>query len=146
LFCSFLGSLAVTLVSALMICESLHAFARDPHRRPTLVQHLLNALFSLRGLSVVTIALAPVVAILIGPGLISWIAERQVFIHWSRVVLAGLLTFTLCQLFATKIIVAVIRIHVSRQRYVDSCRRQQRLANTIKKPTAPLPTGDVILT
>lgn len=119
LFCSFLGSMAVMCLSALAISESLHDFNRDPSRRDTLLRRGLDALFSCRGLGGVALLFVPAIVALIGPGAYTWIVERHVPAHWSRVVLAGLLAFTLCQLAVTKITIHVIHLHVSRLRFVQ---------------------------
>lgn len=117
LFCSFLGSMGVLFLSALMVSESLHAFSQD-NRQQTLFQRLLDGVFSVRGLACIAAVFVPTIAVSVGPGVWSWLIERQVHIHWSRVVFAGLLAFTLCQMLVTKIILGVVGLHVNRNRFV----------------------------
>jgi glycosyltransferase involved in cell wall biosynthesis len=141
LFCSFLGSVTVLSLSALMISEALHGFNRDVSRKDTLLYRGLQEVFSARGLVCVAAGFGAIVAALIGPGVWTWIVERHVYVHWSRVVLAGLLTFTVCQMFVTKVIVSIVYLHVSRRRYVESCRQEpavtQAFANRVVKRPAP---------
>ncbi len=144
LFCSFLGSAAMLMACALLISESLHAFNGD-RRRDTLTTRLLEELFSLRGLACVTVAFGGLIAALIGPGVWTYIVERHVYVHWSRVVLAGLLAFTLCQMYVTRIIVSIVRLHVSRSRYVAWCARKAPALKRIQKTARDL-SGEVVLT
>ena len=150
LFCSFLGSLAVMCISALMISESLHALGRNPGRQDTLLHRALDEVFSVRGLAFVTLGLVLVIAVLIGPGVWTWIVERHVYIHWSRVVLAGMLATSLCQMYATQIVVSVIRLHASRNRFVEQAAARSAISTQAAIPTlspSPAPAdSEVCLT
>lgn len=141
LFCSFLGSVTVLLTSALHISEELQAFSPDRRRRATLTRKVLQALFSRRGLLGFTAVFGGIVLALVGPGIWSRITMGHVLVHWSRVVLAGLLTFTLCQFYVTKLIVTIIRLHVSRQRHGA----QTALKSTLKSVQRRASVAPVVL-
>jgi glycosyltransferase involved in cell wall biosynthesis len=125
LFCSFLGSVGVLLMSALVISETLRGLEPDARGPATLLRRMIEGFVSARALAGLTLVLGPVVAWLIGPGVWTWITERHVEIHWSRVVLAGLLAFAWSQLLVTKIIVQIIRLHVARRGLAERTPRRQ---------------------
>jgi glycosyltransferase involved in cell wall biosynthesis len=120
LFCSFLGSMAVLLACGLYVSESLHAFNRDARPTDTLAHRALEEVFSARGLIYLTVGLGALIIALIGPGVWTRITQGHVLVHWSRVVLAGLLGFTLAQFYVTRIVVTIIRLHVARVRFRES--------------------------
>lgn len=149
LFCSFLGSLSVLLTCTLYISEELHAFDSACRRPKTLVHRALAALFSNRGLIAAALTFGALVIALVGPGLWSRLTAGHVLIHWSRVVLAGLLAFTLVQLCVTRIIVTIVGLHAARHQFA----RQQIHKQTLRAVAAsrpgrrPLPAPDsVVLT
>lgn len=133
LFCSFLGSLATMCVAALGVTDALRGFDRESRGPDTLVSRAVELAFSARGIITASVLLLPVIAVLIGPGVYTWLIERQVHIHWSRVVLAGLLAFVLCQMCVTRILVSAVKLHVSRYRFTQ---RRGRTAAT--RPPAPV--------
>lgn len=143
LFCSFLGSLAMTFIAALGVSEALHGFDRATRGPDTLVSQVVKRIFSAYGLAAASLLLAPMIAVLIGPGVYSWMTERAVHIHWSRVVLAGLLTFVLCQMLVTRIVISAVKLHVSRFRFNEARRRRQTEAirsiadRRFSRPPAP---------
>lgn len=136
LFCSFLGSVATMLLAALGVAEALNGFDRDNRGPSTLVSRAVKQLFSARGIAAAAILLTPVIAILIGPGIVSWLTERQVHIHWSRVVLAGLLTFVLIQMLAARITISTVKLHVNRYQFVESKRRKSQPVATSSQSVA----------
>ncbi|MCA9252488.1 MAG: glycosyltransferase family 2 protein [Phycisphaerales bacterium] len=151
LFCSFLGSLGVLSLSALIIAQTLRSLERNRPDDDSLVARGLRGLFSKTALTAICAIITPMILWLVGPGIVSWVGERQVYIHWSRVVLAGLLTFTLCQLITTKIVVGLVRIHIARLRFVTRQSRveqQTRARRPLPIPKKPLPdlSRDVVLT
>ncbi len=151
LFCSFMGSIGVLSLSALIIAQTLRSLERNRPEDNALVHRGLRGLFSKTALTAIFSVTAPVIIWLVGPGILTWIGERQVHIHWSRVVLAGLLTFTLCQLITTKVVVGLVRIHIARQRFVTRQARveqQSKQRRPIPIPQKPLPdlSRDVVLT
>lgn len=114
LFCSLLGMVGVSLTAAWQISEQLHAFHRDPARTPTLAGTLARRAFSVTGLGVAAVVSLPLLLWLVGPGLWTWATQGEVFIHWSRVVLAGLMVFTLCQIGVTGLVLNLIDLHARR--------------------------------
>ena len=132
LFCSFLGSVGVLCLSALSMADALHAFGSDQPAQKPLLQRLIDGLFSARCMVGIAVLFVPTIGWLVGPGIWTWVIERQVHIHWSRVVFAGLLTFALCQLAVTRIILNVVTLHVCRQRH------HTRARSSIRQATEPL--------
>lgn len=132
LFCSFVGSVGVLCLSALTVAEALRVFSAEQPARRTLSQRVIDGLFSVRSLVSVAAILVPMIAWLVGPGIWTWLVERQVHLHWSRVVFAGLLAFTLCQMFVTRIILNVAALHAHRLRHLAKARK------SIRQATAPL--------
>jgi glycosyltransferase involved in cell wall biosynthesis len=116
LFCSLLGMLGMALASAWQLSERLHDLTGDGPRAETLTGTLTARLFSLRGLTCAGIVAAPLLLWLIGPGVWTFVTQGKVFVHWSRVVLAGLITFSLCQLGITTIVLNLIQLHAERMR------------------------------
>jgi len=148
LFCSFLGSVAVLLACTLYISEEIHGFIRDSSRSTTLIHRALAAMFSTRGLISLTIAFGVLVALLVGPGVWSRITQGHVLVHWSRVVLAGMLTFTLGQLYATRIVTTIIRLHVARVRFNERQALKSRLQIVAERAAAAaqaLPRPDAVV-
>jgi glycosyltransferase involved in cell wall biosynthesis len=148
MFCSFCGSLAVLLMCGLAVSEALHGLHREP-RTDTLLARGLRALFAPRGLIAITAVFAPIIGWLIGPGVWSWMIERQVHVHWSRVVFAGLLAFTWCQVAVAKVLLSAVRLHVGRQRYLSRRSAAQILRATPRpigiKPE-PAEPAEIVLT
>jgi hypothetical protein len=75
--------------------------------------------------------------------------ERQVHVHWSRVVFAGLLAFTWCQVAVAKVLLSAVRLHVGRQRYLSRRSAAQILRATPRpigiKPE-PAEPAEIVLT
>jgi hypothetical protein len=78
---------------------------------------MLCGFFTTRGLVVMTLALGGLIVALIGPGIWTRVTTGHVLVHWSRVVLAGLLGFTLAQICVTRLVVVIVRLHVARVRF-----------------------------
>jgi len=129
LFCSLLGMVGVSLTAAWQISEQLHAVAQNPGRTRTLAGTLARRAFSITGLGVAAAAALPLLIWLVGPGLWTWATRGQVFIHWSRVVLAGLIVFVLCQIGITGLVLNLMDLHA------------HRLA-AIRRVRTPVPSAD----
>ncbi len=140
LFCSLMGTLGVTLLSAGIVCDHLHRLIltgqmipaeptfqsargqpskpalrrKDRPPPPTFVWSLLDRAYSFRGLAVFTGLAVPMAAWLVGRGVWTWVTAGYVDVHWSRVVLAGLLAFGAGQMFVTILIVNLLRFHTAR--------------------------------
>jgi glycosyltransferase involved in cell wall biosynthesis len=132
LFCSFLGTLGVTLLSAGLICSHLHRLLDEKQRPRTFLWMLLDAAYSLRGVVVATCAAAPLLVWLIGEGVMTRLLDGYVNLHWSRVVLAGLVAFSLCQMLVTVLIINLLRFHTARKPLLVA---QQTAARAATLPT-----------
>lgn len=136
LFCSLMGMVGIALTSAWRISERLHDFADEKTRRPTVTGMIGDRLFSLPGIGVSMLLAMPLLIWLIGPGVWTYVTQRQVFIHWSRVVLAGMIVFTLCQMGVTTVVLNLIRLHVQRVQFA----REATLASSeAARASSPAP-------
>jgi len=115
LFCSLLGTFGMTLLSAGILCEQLHSLWDSRPRLSTFVSAALDRLYSFAGLGVVCLFALPVLTWLVGPGVWTRLTAGYVDLHWSRVVLAGLITFGLGQMFITVLVANLVRFHVARK-------------------------------
>lgn len=115
LFCSFLGSVGLTLLSAGVVCEHFRRMIDHRQRDTTFIWSLLDRCFSFRFLVGASVATLPALAWLVGPGGWTWVTAGFVEVHWSRVVLAGLIGFGLCQLIVTTLTVNLFRFHTARK-------------------------------
>ncbi len=115
LFCSLLGSAGVTLLSASVICENLHRLWTPDVAPRTFSAEVLDRGFTFTGLAIAMVPAVPMLATLIGPGLWTRITDGYVAIHWSRVVLAGLIAFSIGQTLVTVLVANLIRFHTARR-------------------------------
>jgi len=115
LFCSWLGALAAMLVSASMICECVTRRWRDDARPKTFLGHLLRQCYASSGLVLSGLLMLPLVGWLIGPGIWSYFTRGLVVVHWSRVVLAGMVSLAFGQMFVTHLTLRLIHFHADRQ-------------------------------
>lgn len=142
LFCSLLGSVGITLVSASVIAKNMHAFLTGGEYSPSRFTVFLERMFSIRGLIFGSVLFVPVIVALIGPGIWTYLTAGVVVIHWSRVVLAGLLAFIYAHSWVTCIMLNLVKLHVQRYRYLHSRRLAGRLpleekASTRSQPVRP---------
>ncbi len=117
LFCALLGGFGFTLLSAGVICENLCRLwgaGRDPR---TFGAAVLDRLYSFSGWGSALVLTGPVLVWLAGPGLWTRVAYGYVDLHWSRLVLAGLLAFGLVQMLITVLIANLIRFHTARRSF-----------------------------
>ncbi len=115
LFCSLLGSAGVTLLSASVLCENLHRLWTPDVARRSFSAETLDRAYSFTGLVIAAVPAVPVLLALIGPGVWTRITDGYVAIHWSRVVLAGLIAFSIGQMFVTVLVANLIRFHTDRR-------------------------------
>ena len=113
LFCSLLGAFGFTLLGGGVICEQLDRMWK-PRKRLSFASLMLDKAFTLRVFGIATALSAPVLAWLIGPGVWTRLSAGHVELHWSRVVLAGLVVFGLGQMLLTLLIANLIRFHSRR--------------------------------
>ncbi|MEK6798917.1 MAG: glycosyltransferase family 2 protein [Planctomycetota bacterium] len=129
LFCSFLGTVSVSFLSATVLCDRLHELWDARRTARSFAGALLDRAYSFGGVGVAMTLSAPLLCWLIGPGVWTRIHDGVVTIHWSRVVLAGLVAFSLVQISATAVIANLIRFHLDRQ----SWRMRERVVSTTQK-------------
>ncbi len=128
LFCMWLGCVGGTLLAANAVMRTLGSWLKagpsrglgapqvsvEPPSRETYVGHLLDRLYTFRGVGALCVISVAPLGWLIGPGLWTRLTSGHVDIHWSRVVLAGLIAFTLVQLLTTTLVANVLRFHRDR--------------------------------
>ncbi len=125
LFCSFLGMVAAASLSAGVIAGNLQRLFDAQTGSRTFFGEALDRIFSLRGMVAVSALACPLLAYLIGPGIVTRLTDGHVYVHWSRVVLAGLIAFTCGQMLIGVLIANIIRFHTAR-RSVHTPPREKR--------------------
>lgn len=115
LFCSLLGTFGATLLSAGAISQGVSSLLDDRRGGTTFLSFVLDRAYSLAGLGVLTIGCVPLLFWLVGPGIWTRVTSGHVDLHWSRIVLAGLLAFGLGQMLVTVLITNVLRFHANRR-------------------------------
>ncbi len=147
LFCSVLGSVGMTLVSASVIAGNMHAFLTGGIHSPGLFSLWLERVFSIRSLILASIVFVPVTIVLIGQGIWTYVTAGEVTIHWSRVVLAGLVAFFYAQSWVTCILLNLVKLHVERYRYLHGSQpAPQRVSNrAIASPSRPLANAPAVV-
>lgn len=141
LTCLLLGSLGAMLLGAGVISEQLRRLVNVRTKPQTFLWSLLGRVYSMRAVGVAIVSATPCLAWLIGPGVWTWLTAGYVGVHWSRVVLAGLITFAIAQQVATTLIVNIVRFHASRVAALNAGRIQSAGVAPIHRPTqsaAPL--------
>jgi len=83
--------------------------------QPTFVGATLARMYTLSGFGLATLLATPLLGWLIGPGVWTRLTRGVVEIHWSRVVLAGLIAFGLCQMLVTVLVLNLVRFHLARR-------------------------------
>lgn len=114
LFCFWLGSVAATLLSAGVVCDQLGNVWRMRRRPRTFVGAALARTYSFPGVVAASVLVIPAAVWLVGPGLWTRITGGFVELHWSRIVLGGLLAFSWLQMLISTLVLNVIRFHVDR--------------------------------
>ncbi len=115
LFCSFLGAAGMTLMSSAVLADNLHRLVAERTPSRTFFSVALDRLYTLRSFVWQSAIVVPLLTWLIGGGLLSRITEGYISVHWSRVVLAGLLGFALGQSLVTVLLANIIRFHTCRK-------------------------------
>ena len=112
----------MTLVSASVIARNMHAFLTGGEYAPGPLTLALEKVFSVRGLIAASVLFVPLMTALIGGGVWTYATAGVVTIHWSRVVLAGLLAFIYAHAWVTCILLNLVKLHVQRYRYLHGTR------------------------
>lgn len=120
LFCSVLGTLGVTLVSAGVVSDHLHRLIDRRRRTVSFAWSLLDKAYSFGGFGLLLVPAVPVTTWLVGRGVMTWVTAGYVDVHWSRVVLAGLVVLSCAQMLVTILVVNLLRFHTARARVCDS--------------------------
>ncbi len=127
LFCSLMGTFGVTLLSAGVLCQHLHRLLDDEddsgggerggsgEPATTFVSTVLGCFYTFRGFAGVLLPAVPLLVWLVGRGVWTRAAYGFVDLHWSRIVLAGLIVFGIGQMLSTVLIVNVLRFHIARK-------------------------------
>ncbi|MDO8629032.1 MAG: hypothetical protein Q7R41_00935, partial [Phycisphaerales bacterium] len=115
LFCSLLGTFGATLLSAGVLCEQLCRLWDARPRAWTFVSAALDRAYTFRSFGVALAVCVPLLTWLIGHGVWTRLTAGYVDVHWSRVVLAGLIAFSLGQMVVTVLIANLIRFHIARR-------------------------------
>ncbi len=115
LFCSLMGTAGLVLLSAGVVCARLRQLADERPRRLTFLGSMLDRCFTFRGFSVGVAVCVPLLAWLVGRGVWTWVTAGYVDVHWSRVMLAGLVAYGLGQMLITTLIANLLRYHISRK-------------------------------
>lgn len=137
LFCSFLGTCAASFVSAAVLCEQLQRHWDERARGWSFVSAGLDRLYTFGGLALVSIPCLPLLGWLVGPGIWTRITEGVVHQHWSRAVIAGLIAFTLTQMFVTVLLTNLVRFHSERKKQANSVRHVRTVSGRIPPTPAP---------
>lgn len=130
LFCSFMGSLAAAFTSAAVVSHQLRAVWDSSPPPPTFFASILERLYTLKSFAVLSLFALISCAWLIGPGVWTRLTAGYVEVHWSRVVLAGLIAFSSAQMLVAVLIANLIRFHAAR--------RTHAIAAFLAEKTAPI--------
>ena len=114
LFCSFVGTLTTSLVAASVVAALVHQLTTGRSRPRSFVSAVLDRVHTLAGVGVATVVALPMLGWLVGPGLWTRLTAGYVDLHWSRVVLGGLIAFGLVQLTVTTLLAHLLRFHLAR--------------------------------
>jgi glycosyltransferase involved in cell wall biosynthesis len=126
LFCSLMGTFGATLLSAGVLCQHLYRLLDNGGGRrgerggagepaTTFVSTALGCLYTFRGSVGILLPAVPLLVWLVGRGVWTRAADGFVDLHWSRIVLAGLIVFGIGQMLSTVLIVNVLRFHIARK-------------------------------
>lgn len=140
LFCSLLGTIGVTLLSAGVVADHLHRLVDDGGRRRTFFGAVLDRTFSFRGLAVASLAAVPLLVWLVGAGIWTRITDGYVALHWSRVVAAGLIAFALGQMFITVLLANLLRFHARRKASATAGHTSERRSVSARSLAVPRPS------
>lgn len=138
LFCSLLGTVGVTLLSGGVVADQLHRLLGGRGQPRTFLWMMIDRFYSLRGVLVVGGVALPMLIWLIGPGIVTRVVYGYVDLHWSRVVLAGLIAFGLAHMLVTVLIANILRFHTARKSLTESLTEPARSGKQSSLPVAIL--------
>ena len=122
LFCSLMGTFGITLLSAGLVCDHLHRLLdawgtglKPVPQSRTFLWAVLDRVYSIRGLVAAACVALPLLIWLIGEGVVKRVLIGYDDLHWTRVVLAGLIAFGLGQMTITVLTANLLRFHTKRE-------------------------------
>jgi hypothetical protein len=125
-----------TLLTVGLICHHLRRMVDERPTAPTFLWTILDRIFTIRGVVGGACVAVPLIVWLIGEGLMTRVLHGYVDLHWSRVVLAGLIAYGLGQMIVTTLTVNLLRFHTARRPLVLTQHTATRAdALSIPQPT-----------
>lgn len=115
LFCSLMGTVGFSFLSAGVICDNLHRLWQGNNQPRSFSLAILDRCYSFLGYILLWIPVMPILVWLVGRGVWTRLLHGYVDLHWSRVVLAGLIVFGMLQMLITVQVVNLIRFHIDRR-------------------------------
>ncbi|MGB0716627.1 MAG: glycosyltransferase family 2 protein [Phycisphaerae bacterium] len=145
LSCLLLGTVGMTFLSATVVTENLDRLIQPDRKRPGFFESLRDRAFTFTGFAAATVMAMPVLVWLVGWGMYTRFAYGYVDIHWSRIVLAALVVFSLIQMLATILVTHIIRFHAARRQSlglvtVNRSSREVAPPAVTRSPTAVSPS------
>ncbi|RME41352.1 MAG: glycosyltransferase family 2 protein [Planctomycetota bacterium] len=140
LFCFTLGALGSMLLSAALVSNHVERLIDRRDRPPTFWWSMLDRLHSGTGVLATGAVVVPVLIWLVGEGVWTWLTAGYVTLHWSRVVLAGLILFGYVQMMVTGLVIHVIAFHARRACILEKAQADEGRIVTTRSGTAPVPT------
>ena len=144
LSCCLLAALGMLFLSTGVVAENVHRLVDDRLPVRTFAWTMINRAYSLNGVVVAGLLTLPATALLIGPGVWTRLTDGYVDLHWSRVVLAGLIGFCAVQMLVAVLMANILRFHAARrhrssaEQITASATVHRRSASvTQPDPTAP---------
>ncbi len=131
MFCSLLGALGVTMFSAGALCDLVSRLWDVRPGPRTFASAALDRVYTLPTFALVTALAAPLAIWLVGRGIWTRLTAGYVDLHWSRLVLAGLIVFSLGQMLVTVLIANLVRFHVGRRHHRVSTSAVRLLAESV---------------
>lgn len=136
LFCSLLGTAGMTLLSTALVCQQWQTLLDEESKPQSFLWSILGRVYTFRGLAATTAVATPVLLWLVGAGVWTRLIHGYVDLHWSRVVLAGLIAFGLLQQLVSVLVANLARYHTLRRPLLLAERR----ANAPAARIASLPS------
>lgn len=115
LFCSLLGAFGFTLLSAALLADQFRRLLGETRCPPSFSTVVMERVYSFGGLGVASLVTLPMLGWLVGPGIWTRLVDGYVSLHWSRVVLAGLIAFGWWQMAITVLTAHLLKFHTARR-------------------------------
>ncbi len=115
LFCAFLGTIGVSALSWGVTSRLLARLVDENPPPQTFFATIIDKFYSPAGVGWQALIAIPLLVWLVGEGAWTRITEGHVYLHWSRVALAGFIAFALVQGWLAMFVANVIRFHTLRK-------------------------------